>query len=94
MVPAPASSTRLLDIPTALTSSGSVSVVGVVVDVFGGVWKSKGSSSCITFTIKDSDLNNGHTWDGLKIKYFKDDESQLPPVQNGDVILLRGIWVR
>ncbi|GES60098.1 telomere-binding alpha subunit central domain protein [Aspergillus terreus] len=94
MVPPPTSSTRLLDIPTALTSSGSVSVVGVVVDVFGGVWKSKGSSSCITFTIKDSDLNNGHTWDGLKIKYFKDDESQLPPVQNGDVILLRGIWLR
>ncbi|KAL4893457.1 hypothetical protein BDV59DRAFT_177454 [Aspergillus ambiguus] len=85
---------RLVDVPTALASSGLVSVIGVVVDVFGSVWKSRGSSSCITFTIKDCDLNNGHTWDGLKIKYFKDDESDLPPVQNGDVILLRNIWLK
>ncbi|KAF9892532.1 hypothetical protein FE257_001641 [Aspergillus nanangensis] len=87
--------TRFVDVPTALTSYGSVvSVTGVVVDVFRGVWKSQGSSSCITFTIKDADLNNGHTWDGLKIKYFKDDESKLPPVQHGDVILLRNIYVK
>lgn len=85
---------KLVDISTALSSQGIFSVLGVVVDVFQGPWKSKGTSSCITFTIKDSDLDNGHTWDGLKIKYFRDNASQLPPVQEGDVILLRNILVR
>ncbi|PWY72240.1 telomere-binding alpha subunit central domain protein [Aspergillus sclerotioniger CBS 115572] len=87
-------SSRFVDVSTALSSQGKVSIIGVVVDVFGGVWKSRGSSSCITFTIKDSGLDNGHTWDGLKIKYFKDNESHLPPVQVRDVILLRNLTVK
>ncbi|EHA24856.1 hypothetical protein ASPNIDRAFT_182791, partial [Aspergillus niger ATCC 1015] len=85
---------RFVDVSTALSTQGKVSVIGVVVDVFGGIWKSRGSSSCITFTIKDSGLDNGHTWDGLKIKYFKDNESHLPPVQLRDVILIRDLWIR
>ncbi|PWY88990.1 telomere-binding alpha subunit central domain protein [Aspergillus heteromorphus CBS 117.55] len=87
------SNSRYVDISTARSKQGTVSVVGVVVDVFGGIYKSRGSSSCITFTIKDCDLNNGHTWDGLKIKYFKDNENALPPVRLHDVILVRDIWV-
>ncbi|RAL04760.1 telomere-binding alpha subunit central domain protein [Aspergillus ibericus CBS 121593] len=87
-------SSRFVDVSTALSSQGKVSVIGVIVDVFGGIWKSRGSSSCITFTIKDSGLDNGHTWDGLKIKYFKDNESHLPPVQVRDVILLRDLTIK
>ncbi|PYH91704.1 telomere-binding alpha subunit central domain protein [Aspergillus ellipticus CBS 707.79] len=84
---------RFVDVSTALSTLGRVSVIGVVVDVFGGIFKSRGSSSCITFTIKDSGLDNGHTWDGLKIKYFKDNENALPPVQLRDVILVRDLMV-
>ncbi|KAE8146341.1 hypothetical protein BDV25DRAFT_143789 [Aspergillus avenaceus] len=84
---------ELLDIPTALSRTGTVNVVGIVVDVFAGVYKSAGSP-CITFTLKSSDLTNGHVWDGLKVKYFKSNESHLPPVREGDVILLRKIWIR
>ncbi|KAE8352859.1 hypothetical protein BDV28DRAFT_148630 [Aspergillus coremiiformis] len=92
MVPGSPSST-VIDIPTALHSQGNVNLIGVVVDVFQGVFKSAGSP-CITFTLKSDNLNNGHVWDGLKVKYFKTNESQLPPVQEGDVVLLRNLWVR
>ncbi|KAH8429566.1 telomere-binding alpha subunit central domain protein [Aspergillus melleus] len=85
---------ELVDISTATSTQGNVTVVGVVVDVMGAPLKSRSSSSFITFTLKDSDLDNGHTWDGLKIKYFRENESQLPPVQVGDVLLLRNLWVR
>ncbi|EAW14469.1 telomere-binding alpha subunit central domain protein [Aspergillus clavatus NRRL 1] len=86
--------TGFVDIPTALASSGVVSVViGVVVDVFGDVFQSS-RSSCITFTIKDSNFGNGHVWDGLKVKYFKENANLLPPVQVHDVILLRNISIR
>lgn len=85
---------RLVDITKALASPGNVNIIGVVVDVMPGVWKSRGSSTCITFTIKDSNLENGHTWDGLKVKYFRDNEDSLPPVKVHDVILLRNLWVR
>ncbi|KAF7122949.1 hypothetical protein CNMCM5793_001125 [Aspergillus hiratsukae] len=83
---------RTVDIATALSSLGLVSVIGVVVDVFGLPFKSS-RSWCITFTLKDTDFGNGHVWDGLKIKYFKDDASHLPPVRVGDVILLRNITI-
>ncbi|RAH67637.1 telomere-binding alpha subunit central domain protein [Aspergillus aculeatinus CBS 121060] len=85
---------RLVDIAKALASPGNVNIIGVVVDVMPGVWKSRGTSTCITFTIKDSNLENGHTWDGLKVKYFRDNEDSLPPVKVHDVILLRNLWVR
>ncbi|RHZ52370.1 telomere-binding alpha subunit central domain protein [Aspergillus thermomutatus] len=87
------SAARHVDIATALSSSGLVSVIGVVVDVFEGVFQSS-RSRCITFTLKDTDFGNGHVWDGLKIKYFKDNENHLPPVRVRDVILLRNISIR
>ena len=86
------SSSTVIDIPAALRSQGNVKVIGVVVDVFQGVFKTA-NSLCITFTLKSDNLKNGHVWDGLKVKYFKANESQLPPVQEGDVVLLRNIWV-
>lgn len=83
-----------VDVASALATRGAVNVMGIVVDVWGsGVFKTQGTSFCITFTIKDSNLDNGHTWDGLKIKYFKDKECLLPAVQLGDVVLVRDLWV-
>lgn len=68
-------------------------MIGVVVDVFGDVFKTGGSSVCITFTLKDINLDNGHSWDGLKIKYFNDDRASLPPIKERDVVLLQGLRV-
>ncbi|KAL2838288.1 hypothetical protein BJY01DRAFT_237526 [Aspergillus pseudoustus] len=85
---------KYVDVARALVTRGAVNVMGVVVDVWGSPRRTNGTSVCLTFTIKDSNLNNGHTWDGLKIRYFKETESLLPPVTQGDVILLREIWVR
>ncbi|KAE8140605.1 hypothetical protein BDV38DRAFT_19987 [Aspergillus pseudotamarii] len=87
------SSSSVIDIPAALRSQGNVNVIGVVVDVFQGVFKTA-NSLCITFTLKSDNLKNGHVWDGLKVKYFKANESQLPPVQESDVVLLRNLWIR
>lgn len=84
---------KYADVATAILDQGNKHVAGVVVDVFGGIWKTKNKSSSITFTIKDRDLNNGHTWDGLRIKYFSGNESQLPPVELGDVVLLKNLYV-
>lgn len=72
---------------------GAVNVMGVVVDIWGGAFKTMGTSWCITFTIKDSNLDNGHVMDGLKIKYFAESENLLPPVQLREVALFRGIQV-
>lgn len=85
---------KLLDVPTALSFRGRAALIGVVVDAYGDIGRSGAMSCYTTFTIKDSDLTNGHTWDGLKIRYFAANENQLPPVRQGDVILLRNIWVR
>lgn len=82
-----------VDISTALDSRGFINVIGVVVDVFGDVFKTGGSSLCITFTLKDSNLDNGHSWDGLKVKYFHDDRASLPPVKQHDVVLLQNLRV-
>lgn len=81
-----------VSVPSALSSKGTVSVIGVVVDVLPQK-KTSGTSAFITFTIKDRDLDNGHTWDGLKIRYFNDNENYLPPVKLKDVVLLRNIRV-
>ncbi|KAL4912276.1 hypothetical protein BDW62DRAFT_26097 [Aspergillus aurantiobrunneus] len=85
---------KYVDIANALATRGVVNVMGVVVDVWGGVFKTQGTSVCITFTIKDCNLDNGHTWDGLKVRYFKEMETMLPPVREGDVVLLRGLYVK
>ncbi|KAL4990857.1 hypothetical protein BDW68DRAFT_193850 [Aspergillus falconensis] len=84
-----------VDVNDALVRRGILSVMGVVVDIMGGAaYRTNGTSICITFTIKDQNLGNGHVWDGLKVKYFKESETLLPPVQEGDVILLRGLPIK
>lgn len=82
-----------VDITTALYSRGLVNVIGVVVDVFGDVFKTGGTSLCITFTVKDTNLDNGHSWDGLKVKYFNDKRASLPPVKVNDVVILQNLQV-
>ncbi|KAI9373673.1 hypothetical protein BJX61DRAFT_372823 [Aspergillus egyptiacus] len=83
-----------VDVAQALATRGCVNVMGIVVDAWEIPFQCRNSSFCITFTIKDSDLDNGHTWDGLKVKYFRETEDQLPPVKKGDVVLLRDLWIK
>ncbi|CAI7632169.1 unnamed protein product [Penicillium glandicola] len=82
----------LVDITTACSSQERVNVIGVVVDTLP-LYRTRGSSACVTFTIKDYDFD-GPTWrGGLKVKYFNDNESYLPIVKLKDVVLLRNIRV-
>ncbi|KAJ5952692.1 uncharacterized protein N7479_011105 [Penicillium vulpinum] len=82
----------LVDITTACSSQGNFNILGVVVDTLP-LFRTRGSSACITFTIKDSDFD-APTWaGGLKVKYFNDDESHIPNVKLKDVVLLRNIRV-
>lgn len=82
----------LVDITTACSLQGTFNVLGVVVDTLP-LFRTRGSSACITFTIKDSDFD-APTWQGgLKVKYFNDDESYLPNVKLSDVVLLRNVRV-
>lgn len=82
----------LADIATACSRRGVLSVVGVVVDKLD-MYRTKGSSSCVTFTIKDQDFNGPSWHGGLKIKYFNDNPSALPEVRLNDVVILRDIRV-
>lgn len=82
---------KFVEVNTARSAQGYVSVIGVVVDSLTKT-HSGGSSFVVTFTIKDCDLE-GKSWDGLKIKYFNDDELLIPDVRLHDVILLRNIRV-
>ncbi|KAJ5770351.1 uncharacterized protein N7511_002402 [Penicillium nucicola] len=82
----------LVSISTACASKGIFSVLGVVVDTLP-LFRTKGSSACVTFTIKDSDFDAPHWQGGLKVKYFNDDESHLPGIQVNDLVLLRSIRV-
>ncbi|PGH03686.1 hypothetical protein GX51_03950 [Blastomyces parvus] len=80
-------------IQTALSKMDRmVNVIAVVVDALPPKL-SGGSSYVSTFTLKDHDLNI-ESWNGLKIRYFNNDQSYLPTPQNGDVVLLRQIKVR
>ncbi|KAJ6144759.1 hypothetical protein N7470_008654 [Penicillium chermesinum] len=65
---------ELMDVATALRAKHkSISVVGLVVDHLPPM-HTRGSSICVTFTIKDSHWDTPSWADGLKIKYFHDDE--------------------
>lgn len=88
----PALPPNFVDISTALSSQGYISVIGVVVDILPK-FQSGGSSAVITFTLKDSEFGF-NSWEGLKIKYFNDKMSSLPDVQLHDVVILRNIRVR
>ncbi|KAJ5165971.1 hypothetical protein N7492_006267 [Penicillium capsulatum] len=76
------------DIATACSTQDLVSTLGVVVDKVPP-YHTKGSSSCVIFTIKDSDLYDGNWRGGLKIKYFNDHESHLPRSEPEAVISQR-----
>ncbi|KAJ5587067.1 uncharacterized protein N7459_002832 [Penicillium hispanicum] len=82
----------LMDIATACSARGHLSVVGVVVDKLD-IYRTRGSSACITFTIKDTSFDTPSWQGGLKVKYFNDNESLLPNVHINDVVLLRNIRV-
>ncbi|OJJ51197.1 hypothetical protein ASPZODRAFT_138304 [Penicilliopsis zonata CBS 506.65] len=82
-----------VDVPSAISSKGFVSVIGVAVDVLPLTKPSRGTSSLITFTLKDCELDK-QPLDGLKVKYFNDDPYAIPPVRLHDVILLRDTRVK
>ncbi|KAJ5141922.1 Telomere end binding protein [Penicillium atrosanguineum] len=82
----------LVDIGTACTRRGFINTIGVVVDKLD-VYRTKGSSSCVTFTIKDAHFDTPSWSESLKIKYFNDNESVLPEIRLNDVVLLRNIRI-
>lgn len=84
---------RFANISRAKDAQGHYNVIGVVVDCLPMI-KSGGSSYTVTFTIKDSDHGPGtNALDGLKIKYFNNNESLLPDVKVNDVVLLHQLRV-
>jgi hypothetical protein len=85
-------SSELVDITTACSRRGYLTTVGVVVDVLPP-YRTKGSSACVTFTIKDCHFDEPSWYGGLKIKYFNDRMDALPNIQRNDVVLLRNVRV-
>ncbi|OKO96851.1 Protection of telomeres protein 1 [Penicillium subrubescens] len=85
-------SSELVDITTACSRRGYLTTVGVVVDVLPP-YRTKGSSACVTFTLKDCHFDGASWYGGLKIKYFNDRMDALPPVQRNDVVLLRNVRI-
>ena len=82
-----------VDVTTALVTRDTVNIIGIVVDVFGDSQRTNKSSFCTTFTLKDLNLDNGHHWDGLRVKYYNSDPTLLPPVRKLDVVLIQNITV-
>ncbi|PGH01792.1 hypothetical protein AJ80_08958 [Polytolypa hystricis UAMH7299] len=69
--------------------SSRASIIALVVDVLPP--KSSGTGTFMsTFTIKDGDLDS-EPWKGLKIRFVKNSEAEVPAPQIGDVILVRNI---
>ncbi len=85
-------SPELVDITTACSRLGYLSTIGVVIDVLPP-YQTKGSSGCVTFTLKDCHFDQPSWYGGLKVKYFNDSIDALPPPQLNDVVLLRDIRV-
>ena len=86
-------SNTLVSISTACSARGRYDVLGIVVDSLP-IYRTRGSSNCVTFTIKDSDFDKPTWTGGLKVKYFNDNQAVIPMVQVNDVILLRNLRVR
>lgn len=78
-----------VDISSAMAESGrEVNVIGVVVDMLPPS-KSRGSDWMCTFTIADGGCDGG-----LKVRFFKPMESELPRIQNiGDVVIVRNLRI-
>ena len=85
-------SSELVEITTACSRRGYLTTVGVVVDVLPP-YRTKGSSVCVTFTLKDCHFDQPSWYGGLKVKYFNDSMDALPNAQLNDVVLLRKIRV-
>lgn len=69
-----------------------VHIIGVVTDVMPPS-RSRGTDWICTFSIADSTFGGDYD-QGLKIRFFKPTESELPKIQrNGDVIVLRGMKI-
>ncbi|OOQ84938.1 hypothetical protein PEBR_28340 [Penicillium brasilianum] len=85
-------SLELVDITTACSRRGYLNTVGVVVDVLPPC-RTKGSSVCVTFTLKDCHFDQPSWYGGLKVKYFNDSMDALPNAQLNDVVLLRKIRI-
>ncbi|KAJ5159703.1 uncharacterized protein N7482_006707 [Penicillium canariense] len=85
-------SSELVDISTACSRRGHLSTVGVVVDTLPP-YRTKGSSVCVTFTIKDCHFDKATWYGGLKVKYFSDTMDALPNPRVNDVVLLRNVRI-
>lgn len=72
--------------------STQVDVIGVVTDIMPPS-RSKGTDWICTFSIADSTFGGDYD-QGLKIRFFKPTESELPKIQGtGDVIVLRSMKI-
>ena len=68
-----------------------VNIMGVVIDVLPPA-KSRGPDWIVTFSITDSTMVDYER--GLKVRFFKPMESELPKIQGtGDVIILRSVKI-
>lgn len=81
-----------VDLYTASTRNNvEVNIMGVVIDVLPPA-KSRGPDWVVTFSITDSTMVNYER--GLKVRFFKPMESELPKIQGiGDVIVLRSVKI-
>lgn len=82
-----------VDICTATSKvNAEVNIIGVITDVLPPC-KSKGTDWMCSFSIADSTYGSEN--DGMKVRFFKPMESELPKVQGtGDVIILRSLNIR
>lgn len=82
-----------VDLSTAYSSSKNTfcSVIGVVVDVMPPTVTRTGEHM-FSFTLLDPSIGDAATYTyGLKCRFFKKDPSQLPKVEQWDVVLIRNI---
>lgn len=82
-----------LDIRTAIDQKNQeVNIIGVVTDLMPAT-RSRGSDWMCTFSIADDTY--GFNDDGLKVRYFRPLETELPNIEGtGDVIALRNIKIK
>ena len=82
-----------VDLYTASTRPNTeVSIIGVVTDVLAPT-RSRGTDWICTFSIADPTLGGDYSH-GLKVRFFKPTESELPKIQGtGDVMVLKNIQI-
>ncbi|WEW60259.1 hypothetical protein PRK78_005744 [Emydomyces testavorans] len=82
-----------VDIPTAKSMNhATINAIAVVTDALPP--KQTGGSSLVsTFTLMSSDFSSDY-WNGLKVRYFHDQQQYVPAPNVGDVVLLRNLNLR